>query len=157
RLSAMACVQGVAVGTLIALLFALPPLLDIRDVKPILVLRHDLPRRRRVDMVKIAAQFCIAGAIAALAGWMAGTYRNAGLFVGGIAATVVILHGAGTLAMRGLARLRRLPSFALRQGVSSLHRPGNQTRVTLFAVGLGALFVIAVRLFQVNLQNEYAI
>ncbi len=59
--------------------------------------------------------------------------------------------------MAGLARLGRLPSFALRQGVNSLHRPGNQTRVTLFAVGLGALFVIAVRLFQVNLQQEYAV
>jgi putative ABC transport system permease protein len=157
RLSAVACVQGVAVGVLVALLFALPPLLDIRDVKPILVLRQEEIRRRRVDVPKIAAQLLIVAAIAVLAGWMAGTYRNAGLFVGGIAATAVVLHAAGTMVMAALSRLGRLPSFALRQGVNSLHRPGNQTRVTLFAVGLGALFVIAVRLFQVDLQQEYAV
>ena len=144
-------------GVLIALLFALPPLLDIRDVKPVLVLRHEARVRRRFDWLKIAAQLLIAGAIAALAGWMAGTYRNASVFVGGIVATVAVLHVAGTILTAGLARLRRLPSFVLRQGIGSLYRPGNQTRVTLFTVGLGALFVIAVRLMQVNLQQEYAL
>jgi putative ABC transport system permease protein len=142
---------------LIALLFALPPLLDIRDVKPILVLRNETGVRRRLDWLKIGAQILIAAAIAALAGWMAGTYRNASLFVAGIVATVVVLHVAGTALTAMLARVRRLPSFILRQGISSLYRPGNQTRVTLFTVGLGALFVIAVRLFQINLQQEYAL
>ena len=56
RLAPIACVQGVAVGVLIALLFALPPLLDIRDVKPILVLRHDDGGRRRFDWLKIVTQ-----------------------------------------------------------------------------------------------------
>lgn len=157
RLSPAACVQGVAVGVLIGLLFALPPLLDIRDVKPILVLRHDAAARRRFDWVRIGAQLLIAATIAGLAGWMAGAYRDAAIFVGGIFAAVVVLHLAGTILMHLLARLRRLPSFVLRQGVGSLYRPGNQTRVILFTVGLGALFVVAVRLFQVNLQQEYAL
>jgi putative ABC transport system permease protein len=157
RLSPLACAQGVAVGVLIALLFALPPLLDIRDVKPILVLRNESGVGRRFDWLKAAAQVLLAAAIAVLAGWMAGTYRNASIFIGGIGATVVLLHVAGTVLTAMLARLRRLPSFILRQGIGSLYRPGNQTRVTLFTVGLGALFVIAVRLFQVNLQQEYAL
>ena len=157
RLSPLACAQGVAVGVLIALLFALPPLLDIRDVKPILVLRQDAGVRRRFDWLKLGAQLLIAGAIAALAGWMAGTYRNASVFAATIVATVVVLHAAGSILTAGLARLRRLPSFVLRQGIGSLYRPGNQTRVTLFTVGLGTLFVIAVRLLQVNLQQEYAL
>jgi putative ABC transport system permease protein len=157
RLASIACIQGVGVGVLIALLFALPPLLDIRDVKPILVLRQDEGGRRRFDWLKIVTQLAIMGAIALLAGWMAGTYRNASLFVGGIAATVVILHVAGTALTMMLSRLRRLPSFVLRQGIGSLYRPGNQTRVTLFTVGLGALFVIAVRLFQVNMQQAYTL
>ena len=157
RLSPLACVQGVGVGVLIGLLFALPPLLEIREVKPILVLRHDGGARRRIDWMSIGAQALIAVAIAALAGWMAGTYRNAAIFIGGIVAAVVVLHGAGTLLMTLLARMRRLRSFALRLGVGSLYRPGNQTRVILFTVGLAALFLVSVRLFQVNMQQEYAL
>ena len=158
RLSALACFQGVAVGMLVALLFALPPLLEIRDVKPILVLRHDSGgARRRIDWLKLGAQALLMSAIVALAGWQSGTYRNTWLFVGGIAATAVVLHGAGTLLLHGLARMRRVGSFPLRQGVGSLYRPGNQTRVTLFTVGLGALFVIAVRLMQVNMEQQYAL
>jgi putative ABC transport system permease protein len=157
RLSPLASAQAVATGVLIALLFALPPLLDIRDIKPILVLRHNDQPRRRWDWLKLVSQLLLAGAIAALAGWQAGTYRDAGLFVGGIAATAIVLHLAGTILMWVLARLRRARTFTIRQGIASLHRPGNQTRVTLFTVGLGALFVIAVRLFQVNLAQEYAL
>src|SRR4029079_14301652 len=149
-------VQGVAVGVLVALLFALPPLLEIRDVKPILVLRQDAAvGRRRIDWLKIAAQVLLAAAVAALAGWQAGTYRDAALFVGAVAATAIVLSGAGPALMGGLSRVRRLRSFVLRQGIGSLHRPGNQTRVSMFTIGLGALFVIAVRLFQVNVQQEY--
>jgi len=157
RLSPLACAQGVAVGVLIGLLFALPPLLEIRDVKPILVLRQDAAAGRRIDWLAIGAQALIAVAIAALAGWMAGTYRNAAIFVGGIFAGVAVLHLAGTVLMRMLSRLRRLPSLALRLGVGSLYRPGNQTRVILFTVGLGALFIVSVRLFQVNMQQEYTL
>ena len=51
----------------------------------------------------------------------------------------------------------RFRSFSVRQGVRSLYRPGNQTRVTLFTVGLGALFVIAVRIMQVNMEREYTL
>ena len=172
RLSPLACVQGVAVGVLVALLFALPPLLEIRDVKPILVLRQDAAvGRRRIDWLKIAAQVLLAAAVAALAGWQAGTYRDAALFVGAVAATAIVLNGAGATLMGVLARVHRPASrsspqvgrasggrrrsFVLRQGIGSLHRPGNQTRVTMFTIGLGALFVIAVRLFQVNVQHEY--
>jgi putative ABC transport system permease protein len=155
RLSPLACFQGVVVGVLIGLLFALPPLLEIRDVKPILVLRDDASVRRRLDWMKLGAQASIGVGIALIAGWMAGTYRNATIFVGGIFAAVALLHVAGTLVMALMTRLRRLRSFALRLGVGSLYRPGNQTRTILFAVGVGTLFLLSVRLFQVNAQQEY--
>jgi len=156
RLSALACVQGVSVAILISVLFALPPLLEIRDVKPVLVLRDEPIRRCRVDWLKRGAEVLIAVAIAALAGWQAATWRNAGLFVGGVFATAVVLNGMAAVIMAWLARLPAVRSFVTRQGIRSLYRPGNQTRVTLFTIGLGALFVIAVRLFQVNIQGEYS-
>ena len=45
--------QGLGIGVLVSLLFSLVPLLDVRHVKPSLLLR-DEPRARRVDVTQIA-------------------------------------------------------------------------------------------------------
>ena len=39
----------------------------------------------------------------------------------------------------------------------SLGRPGNQTRVILMAVGLGAFFILAIRVIQGNLLAEFSV
>ena len=59
--------------------------------------------------------------------------------------------------MKFVRGFRRLPSFSVRQGVNSLYRPGNQTRIILMAVGLGVFFVVAVRSLQLSLREEFAI
>jgi putative ABC transport system permease protein len=47
------------------------------------------------------------------------------------------------------------PSFPLRHAVLHLSRPGNQTRVILLAVGLGAFFIVGVRSLQSSLLDEF--
>ena len=49
------------------------------------------------------------------------------------------------------------PSFPLRHAVLHLSRPGNQTRVILLAVGLGAFFIVGVRSLEANLLSEFSI
>jgi putative ABC transport system permease protein len=49
------------------------------------------------------------------------------------------------------------PVFAMRHAVRGLRRPGNQTRVILMSVGLGAFFVLGVRALQSNLLEEFAV
>ena len=44
----------------------------------------------------------------------------------------------------------------LRHAVLSLARPGNQTRVILLAVGLGAFFIVGVRALQASLLEEFS-
>src|SRR5262249_3314191 len=56
-----------------------------------------------------------------------------------------------------LAPLVLSPSFPLRHAVLHLSRPGNQTRVVLFAVGLGAFFVVGVRSLQSSLLEEFSV
>ena len=49
-----ATLQGFGIGLLVALLFSVLPLLEIRQIKPVLVLRHDLaPGKRRVDWMRL--------------------------------------------------------------------------------------------------------
>lgn len=152
-----ATMQGVSIGVLVTLLFSLPPLLEIRQVKPVLVLRQDSEARRRLDWLRIGAALLIVPALFALAAWQSNSLKNAGIFLGCVVATTVVLNLAGTVLMSLLRRVRHLPSFVLRQGVGSLYRAGNQTRVILFAVGLGALAVIAIRLQQVNALKEFTV
>ena len=52
-------------------------------------------------------------------------------------------------------RAGALRSFALKQAINSLHRPGNQTRVIVMVVGLGVFLVISTQLVQANLMNEF--
>ncbi len=69
-----AVVQGVGVGVLVSLLFAMVPLLEVRQVKPSLLLRQETTARR-VDWFQIGATVVVAGALVALASWQAASLR----------------------------------------------------------------------------------
>jgi putative ABC transport system permease protein len=150
-----ATLQGLGVGVLITLLFSLLPLLEIRRVKPLLVIRHDTASDgRRFDILSLSATMLIVLVLLALTTWQAGSLKTGGIVSGMLIGTALVLSLMGTLLMLTLGRMRRLPSFALRQGVGSLYRPGNQTKLILMAVGLGTLFVTAMRLQQTNMLRE---
>jgi putative ABC transport system permease protein len=68
-----------------------------------------------------------------------------------------VLQLAGWLLVRAVQPLRYARSFALRQAVLHIGRPGNQTRVILLAVGLGAFFILGVRSLQANLLRDFAV
>jgi putative ABC transport system permease protein len=150
-----AAVQGTAVGLLVSLLFALVPLLEVRRVKPLLLLRADsTAAKRQPDWQSYSAALAISAALAVVAMWQADSIR-AGLFVsGGLAVAAAGLYGASLLLVRLTRPLVRSRVFALRHAVISLGRPGNQTRVVLMSVGLGCFFVLGVRALQENLLQE---
>jgi putative ABC transport system permease protein len=154
-LTVRAMAEGVGIGMLITVMFSLPALLEIRRTKPNVLLRRDL-ERPAFDWVQLIARVLLAGAIAGLAIWQAGSYPGTRRLIGGVAATALALNVAGAGLIAALRRARRLPaSFALRYGIMSLCRPGNQTKVVLFAVGIGALFILSVRLRLLDIQSEY--
>ena len=151
-----AVLQGLGIGVLVSLLFSLVPLLDVRHVKPSLLLR-DEPRPRRVDITQIAVTvFAVAGLVG-LTIWQAGSLRIGLLVAAGFAATALALHLAGTLLIRAIAPLSKSKTFALRHAVLQLRRPGSQMRIVLLAVGLGSFFIIGVRSLQQNLIDQFAV
>ena len=176
-----AIAQGFTIGMLIAILFAALPLLEIRNIKPIIVLRatdivhksffatlferfKNWWNRKNISAQTVTPSFdwlpiivggSVFAALLALAGWQAGSLKIGAIFLVGLGATTLILNGAGTLLIHFVKRFRHLDSFVLRQGINSLYRPGNQTKVILLAVGLGAFFIISVRLLQANLLEEF--
>lgn len=157
-LTPAAVLQGMGIGLLISLLFSLLPLLEIRRIKPILVLRtNESARGWRIDREQVVVGAVVLAGLLALASWQAGSIRVGSIFLAGMALMTLLLSLAATLLLRALRGLRTIPSFTLRQGINSLHRPGNQTRVILMAVGLGVFLGVAVRSLQLNLRQEFAL
>ena len=156
-LSASAVEQGLAIGVLVSLLFSVVPLLEVRLVKPSLLLRNDVPPLGRIDWLKWGVTAAVAAALVGVAAWQAGSLRVGLMLSAGFVATALVLHAAGVVLIWAVQPLRFSRSFALRQAVLHVVRPGNQTRVILLAVGLGSFFILGVRSLQADLLRDFAV
>ena len=150
-----ASLEGLAIAGSVTLLFALPPLLEIRQVKPFFLFRRDT-ETRRFDRTQLAARLLVPLGILALALWQAGSFPSARLFIGTVAVTAVALNLAGSALIYVLSRVGTVRSFPVRYAIGNLWRSGNQTTAVLFAVGIGTLFLVSVRQQQVNFQTAYS-
>ena len=170
-LTISAVLQGLTVGLLVSILFALVPLLDVRRIKPLLLIRGadavaPAPPARpgahgvrdwfaRVDWLRAGLASVVAAALVGVASWQAGSWR-AGVAVSlGFALVSLVLYAAAYVLVRSVMPLASARWFPLRHAVISLRRPGNQTRVILLSVGLGSFFVLGVRALQSNLISEF--
>lgn len=151
-----AVVQGVSIGLLVAVLFSAVPLLDVRRVKPSLLLR-EAPRPGGRDLVRWAAIAVLLGSLVLLAAWQAGSVRIGAAVSVGLAVVALALSLAGAALVRVIRPLAASRSVALRHAVLRLSRPGNQTRAVLLAVGLGAFFIVSVRSLQANLLSQFSL
>lgn len=151
-----AAFQGILLGILISLLFSALPLLQVRNIKPNLLLRDETGEKlRRLDWTKwIFGAVCLAGLLG-LAVWQAGSLMVGAFFLVALGLTTGILYLTAVVLTLILRRVKFFGSFALSQAVNSLYRPGNQTRIILLAVGLGAFVVLAVQSLQSNLVREF--
>jgi putative ABC transport system permease protein len=151
-----AAAQGVTIGVLVSLLFSVVPLLQVRFIKPSLLLRDETIRRRK-DWLGIAALVVVSVALVAVTAWQASSLKVGVVVCTGFAGVAVVLLFAGKGLVALVAPLANAKSFPLRHAVLHLSRPGNQTRVILLAVGLGAFFIVGIRSLQSSLLQEFSI
>ncbi|WP_280954931.1 ABC transporter permease [Paludibacterium denitrificans] len=121
---------------------ALPPLLAIRQVTPLAVLRDERPARRPGWLAPLLAML----ALLALAAWQVGDARLAGWL---LAAMLLFFAAVGVLARAVVALLRRLPSggtVGWRFGLANMARRPRLAVVQMvaLAVGLMALLTLTV-------------
>ena len=159
---------GMATGLLTTLLFCLPPLLDVRAVRPVLVLRRLVEQgppgiggwfarwwARRLQLGIAAAVVAALGAIA----WALSDSAKVGAWFALLfTVALVVLLAMAAVALRIvrflLDRTRlRLPS-SLRHGLANLYRPGNQSAAVLAALGTGVMLILAVYLMQKGLLRD---
>lgn len=146
RASWPAIAEGLAVGTVVCVTFALLPLLRVRRISPLRALRSvtEADESGRDPLRWVAVALLVAGVVGG-AVWQVGRV-DWGL---GIAAGA----GVAVAALYGLARgliwlVRRSPArglpYAWRQGLSNLHRPGNRTVLLVSALGLGTFLILTL-------------
>jgi putative ABC transport system permease protein len=155
-----AVLTGLAVGGWIALIFALRPLLALRNVSPLQTLRRDTDadvlRMRWTDAPRIVVNAALVLSVVAIALSRAETTRQA--FAMSAATGVAILAlavSAGFLSWAARKGLRTGWPYVFRQGVANLYRPGNQTRAVTLALGFGAFLVSTLYLVQSNLLRRF--
>jgi putative ABC transport system permease protein len=149
--------EGVLVGVATAGLFALLPLLAIRDVPPLRAIRREVDngRRRRDPLRLVVAGALAAGVLAASLNLAPEPELGFG-FAAAIAATALLLAATSALLMRGARRFfPRRATYVVRQGVANLFRPRNQTLAVTLALGFGVFLIGTIYVVQHALLDQF--
>lgn len=155
----LAILQGLAVGLAVCVLFTLLPLLPMRRVPPLLTLRASEAEAtdRRRDPALWIARIALALALIAFPWWQSGNARFSVGFAAALAAGTGLLWGVAKLLAWGA---RRFPapglSYAWRQGLANLHRPGNRTVLMMFMLGLSTMLLLGLHLTEGLLRRQFA-
>jgi putative ABC transport system permease protein len=157
--STRAILLGITLGLWTSGVFALLPLLGIRDISPLATLRRNTdPPRIRWDWRRAMAVLALVLSVVGLATVQVGSLMSGAVFAAAAAVALLVLW-LTSLALIRLARRftpRRAP-YLLRQGLANLHRPGNQTVTVVIALGFGAFLLTTLFTAQVNLLRDLRI
>lgn len=145
--------RAAAFGLLSAAAFSLVPLARARATPPASLFRRDASGALGVSLETIGAGLAALG-LAALSIVTAPTPLAAGLMIGGVAASFVLLWGLGLVAARAAGRLRGGASGAVRMGLANLAGPRSAARTAAPAIGLGVGLLAAVVLIQSSLLRQ---
>ncbi len=158
RVSWAALSAGLAIGVWVSLIFAVGPLLDIRGVPPLLALRSDVEPVRRRDPWRWIVNAALILTLVGLSIFEAPGVAAGLAFAGGLIATGLILWATAAALMRATRRfLPASASYPVRQGVSNLFRPQNQTVAVTLALGFGAFVVGTVMQVEGNLARQFTL
>ena len=156
-------VQALSIGVLTTLLFTLPTLLGVRDVRPALVFRRDMAAQpsgaKRRTSIRVG--LLIVAGIVAVAAWLSESLEVGAWFAGGLLVSLLALNMVARLLLRFLKTVPRLlprrlsPSW--RHGVANLHRPGVHADIVLVALGIGVMFTLTVYILQASVVNQLAL
>jgi putative ABC transport system permease protein len=143
---------ALATGFITLLGFGLPPLLRLREVPPLRVLRRDLgPVNPRL----LALYGPAVAATAALLVWQAGEWRLALYVCAGVAGATVTLSLAAWGLVKSLNLLRGQVGVAWRFGLANIARRGPGSAVQVVALGLGLMALLILTLVRTDLLASW--
>ncbi len=138
--------QTAASGFAVCCGFALLPLLKIRRVSPAVTLRGGATLEGQ-PLRALPVYILLGGLLVLLALNQDRDWKRAMAMIGGLAAAFAVLAlVARTLIFITRHIVRPRWPYLLRQGISNLHRPQNQTLLFLLSLGLGTFLLVTILL-----------
>lgn len=159
QISWIAALRGLVVGLIISTLFSVLPLINIRFIPPLIILRGTVEKTKRISKFRYLIFVLIIIFPWLFAVNQTRSFLNGSAFFG----SLLLVFGLLWLVSKGLIFMvkRYFPtksSFIWRQSLANLFRPNNQTVVLVIVIGLGAFLVSTMALVQNSLlgQIEFA-
>lgn len=144
--------QGVLTGMATLLGFALPFLLQLKQVPTLRVLRRELGAPKRMSLVSFAAGFAV---LSALLLWQAGELKLGLYVLAGLIAAVVVALLLALGLIRALAPLRRRVGAAWRFGLANIARRPGASAGQVVALGLGLMALLLLTLVRGDLMASW--
>jgi putative ABC transport system permease protein len=150
-----AVLEGILLGAIVAVLFTVLPLISVRFVPPLTVLRADFSPANTFSRTKVIVVILIV-----LFPILAAAYQTKSVIVG-LLFSVGLAVALGCLALVAMLLLflvrKYFPSragFIFRHALSNLFRLNNQTQTLLVSIGLGAFIIATLNIIQSSLLNQ---
>ena len=156
-------------GILTTVLFCLPPLLDVRKIRPSIVLRKVVEsgdadgktgfwKKLGESKAQWISVVIIVIALAGIAAALADSMLVGKWFAAALCGLLIVILGLSAVTMRTLRvflnRTRLHLHSTLRHGLANLYRPGNQSAAVLAALGTGVMLILSVFLMQHAIVNR---
>ena len=151
--SVMPALQGIAIGLLLLVGFALPPVLQLRNVP------HNRVIRREQDAPQPVAILTYGLGLLTFIGlllWQAGNLKLGALTAGGFLGGLAVFALLGWLSLKSLRALRGLINHASwRFAVTALQRRPGATVVQIVALSLGLMALLLLTVVRGDLVNAW--
>jgi putative ABC transport system permease protein len=153
--SPMPAVQGMAVGMVLLLGFALPPLLQLKNVPAVRVMRRESGAPRGSVVAAYAAGL---GTLAALLIWQAGDLKLGIIVVGGFAAAMALFFLLSWGALQLVTSrffISKIRQKTLRYGLANLRRHSRSNAVQVASLSLGLTAVLLLTFTHQDLVDAW--
>ena len=150
---------GLLIGAIVSVLFSILPLISVRFVPPLTVLRASPVAQQNFSKTKVVTIALIALFPLAFAAMQTKSILTGTFFFLGLMAALGCLTLVAMLLLYLVKRFfPNQAGFILRHSLSSLFRPNNQTRVLLVTIGLGAFIISTLNIIEQSMleQVEFA-
>ena len=152
--------EGLALGLLIAILFALIPLISLKKISPLLSIRlaYDASLKSRMDAKHLAVYGLIVLFIYGFSYFQIEKALQALYFCLGLLATFILLWAISKALMILTKKIFDTRwSYITRQGIANLYRPNNQSVLLIITIGLCTVLLSSLFFMRALLIDQISI